>query len=170
MKPDFARLGPRLGARVRDLAERLLDLGGDEVVAAVADGGTLTVEVAGEGIDLTEDDLDIRMDSAAAWAVAEDANLAIAPDTEITEALEQEGWVRELTRGLQDARKEAGLEVQDRIRLRIDAPAEYARTIETAGRQLQRDLLAVDIGLAEVPDGHAIDVLGTEVRASIAKV
>jgi isoleucyl-tRNA synthetase len=170
IKPDFARLGPKLGSRVQQVRAALASMDGTAAAAVLERDGHLTVEVGGEPVALTAEDVSITIESAEGWSVAEDGGVAVALDLTVTPELGDEGWIRELTHALQNARKDAGLAVEDRIRLHLEVPAERARLVETYGRQLQRDLLALDLALRTDLDGVTLQVDDDEVTASIARL
>jgi isoleucyl-tRNA synthetase len=110
VKPNFKTLGKRLGPKLKEVGETLKTWGLEEV-QALEKGGTVTV--AGEALSL--DDVLLQRSSKGASAVATDGRITVALDTTIDAALEREGIARELVSLLQGARKDAGLEVSDRI-------------------------------------------------------
>ena len=109
--PNLPRLGPRLGPKIRELQEAL-ERGDFE---ELGDG---RVRVAGE--ELGPEDV-IRGERVAieGWAMAEDGQLSVALDTEIDAELELKGRVYDLIHAVNTMRKEAGLEITDRIRLTV---------------------------------------------------
>ncbi|HEX2420957.1 MAG TPA: isoleucine--tRNA ligase, partial [Acidimicrobiia bacterium] len=109
-KPDFARCGPRFGARVKEVAAFVAGL--DEVqIESLLDGNGL--EVAGSTI--TGADLVIDRQPEAGMAVAANGGLAVALTIETTPALLAEGLAREFVSKVQQERRHAGLDVSDRI-------------------------------------------------------
>ena len=78
--------------------------------------------------------------------------------------------MRELSHHLQNARKQAGLAVEDRIRLRLAVPASHAAVVTASREQLAHDLLATQLEVAEDPtDGEVIEVLGVAVKVTLEK-
>src|SRR5207247_2143376 len=75
----------------------------------------VTIEVEGEPITLSPEDVDLVQETKEGWGVASEGGLTVALDLEVTRELRLEGLARELIRFVQDARKAAGLEVSDRI-------------------------------------------------------
>ena len=111
-KPNYKVLGPKLGARVKDVAAALADDDGG-LAARLARGDTVTLD-AGDGpsVAIDPDDVDLAQEVSEGWGVASDGGLTVALDLELTADLRREGQARELVRAIQDARKAAGLDVR----------------------------------------------------------
>ena len=132
IRPNFRVLGPRFGRTMPAVAAALAGLGPSEVLAAreaLAAGQPATVEVDGQSLALSADDLEIRGTKREGYEVEHDGPYAVALDVEITPELRAEGLAREVVRAVQDARKEAGLEISDRIGLWLGAEGELAAAI-----------------------------------------
>jgi isoleucyl-tRNA synthetase len=138
VKPELKALGPKLG---KDLPK---------VRAALAEGRYERREggVIVEGHALAESELLISHEGAPGHAVGRDAGLVVALDTRLTPELEQEGLAREVTRRVNELRREAGLEISDRIALR------YGGLIASAVER-HRDLVASETVAASVEAGPA---------------
>ncbi len=144
-KPDFSRLGPRLGDLVKSVNKKVRGLD-DETIDEYVETGELTLTVAGEEVELGPDDLIIQSEGIEGWLVEQEGDVTVALDTEVTDELRAEGLARESVKRIQNLRKDAGFEVTDRIEIayhgsdRIaDAVAEYADWIrnETLALELQ---------------------------------
>ncbi len=111
VKPLLPKIGKRLGSAI-------------PAVMAAAREGTVTFEADGSvtlaGVTLAPDEVEIQATPRPGTAVAEDDGLVLVLDTELTPALRAEGDARELQRAIQDLRKDAGLELDDRIELWVD--------------------------------------------------
>ncbi|MGH2765180.1 MAG: isoleucine--tRNA ligase [Actinomycetota bacterium] len=169
-KPNYRVLGPRLGARVKEVAA---SLGADDgsLAAALARGEPVTVETPSGPVGLSPDDVDLSQDTIGGWGVASDGRLTVALDLDVTPDLEREGLAREVVRLVQDARKSAGLEVTDRIELRLDAEGPVAEAVDAHGEWIAGEVLAVRIERddpGEDADRREID--GHTVRLSLRKV
>jgi isoleucyl-tRNA synthetase len=116
VKANFRVLGKELGKDMKAAAARIETLSQSEI-QGLLEGATLAIDVAGRSVDITAEKLDIRRIEKANLKVLNEGTLTIGLDTEITEELSREGDVRDLVRGVQNLRKELGLEVTDRIRL-----------------------------------------------------
>jgi isoleucyl-tRNA synthetase len=111
VKPLLPKIGKRLGSAI-------------PAVMAAAREGKVTFEADGSvtlaGVTLAPDEVEIQATPRPGTAVAEDDGLVLVLDTELTPALRAEGDARELQRAIQDLRKDAGLELDDRIDLWVD--------------------------------------------------
>jgi isoleucyl-tRNA synthetase len=116
VKANFRVLGKELGKDMKAAAVRIETFSQSEI-QGLLEGATLAIDVADRSVDITAEKLDIRRIEKANLRVLNEDTLTIGLDTEITEELSREGDVRDLVRGVQNLRKEMGLEVTDRIRL-----------------------------------------------------
>ncbi|HEX9851530.1 MAG TPA: class I tRNA ligase family protein, partial [Woeseiaceae bacterium] len=119
IKPHLPRLGKRYGKRIPAIRQALELADGVAIAGAAARGETFELVVDGERISLSGEDVLIETSSAEGFACAEDGGYLTALETTQTEGLVREGLAREMIRTVQDARKQAGLEVSDRIVLGI---------------------------------------------------
>jgi isoleucyl-tRNA synthetase len=120
-RANFRVLGKELGKDMKAAAEKIAGLSQSEI-QSLLEGATLSIELAGENarsLDITAEKLDIRRLEKANLKVLNEGTLTVGLDTEITEELLKEGDVRDLIRGVQNLRKETGLEVTDRIILTL---------------------------------------------------
>jgi isoleucyl-tRNA synthetase len=172
-KPDFKVLGPRLGARVKALAAALEADASGSVAGRLAGGEHVELTIDdGPAVTIGPDDVELARSALAGWGVASDGGVTVALELELTPALEREGLARELVRAAQDARKNAGLDVSDRIALGIDGD-EVAREVVRewaafiAGETLATDLVSGPIdGATHTED---VDVGGRAVRIELRR-
>ncbi len=115
-KPNLRTLGPRYGRLLGHLRRLLPELG-DAVLSPLRRGDTVTVDVEGHPVELTPDDVLISTQQAADWVCADEAGVQIAMNTVLTDDLIREGMSRDFVRHVQQLRKEAGLDIQDRIEI-----------------------------------------------------
>jgi len=164
-KPNYRALGPRLGGRMKDIAAGVEALSEDQV-AEVMRGGTITV--AGE--DLTLGDLVVSREPRAGIVVAADERFAVALDTNLSPELEQEGLARELAKAVQALRRDAGLEVSDRIRLTWDSPSDRVAGAMTAhGGWIAGEVLAVAVERGAHRDAARVEVDGQPVDFAVQR-
>lgn len=117
-KANFARLGPRLGPQVKKAAGVIAGLSCEQV-ETLAGGETLDVEIAGQGVVLTPDDVVIEHLPHEGSVVAAEGGIVVALDKALTPELIEEGLAREFVSKLQNMRKTADLEVTQRINVRF---------------------------------------------------
>ena len=126
VKANFRVLGKELGKDMKAAAARIETLGHAEI-HSVIEGASLSIDIVCEEggtrtLEITADKLDIRRNEKANLRVLNEGTLTVGLDTEITRELLMEGNIRGLIRGIQNARKEMGLDVTDRIELYIHGP------------------------------------------------
>ena len=129
LKPNLPRLGARYGKLIPAIREALAIADGPTFATAQAQRETSILAVAGQEIALGPDDFLVETTAAEGYASAESEGFLVALDTRLTPALEQEGLARELIRTVQDARKQANLEVSDRIILQITGSLDIKNTL-----------------------------------------
>jgi len=157
-KPDFKKLGPRLGPKVKKAAQVIAKMG-EDAIEALAEGGKTTITVDGETVELGHDDVVIERIPREGLIVASEGALVIALETKLTDDLIQEGLSREIVNRLQNKRKNDGLEVSDRIR-RTYHTDDCIRAVEEKHRDyINAETLCVESQF--VPDKPA-DLTGWE--------
>jgi isoleucyl-tRNA synthetase len=117
--PNFRTLGPRLGERVQEIRPALAALDGAAAAAALEDGRPITVTLDGEALELSPDDVQLRVRPQPGFAVSREGGEVVALDLAVDEDLRKRGLARDVVRLVQDLRKTSGLEVSDRIRLHV---------------------------------------------------
>jgi isoleucyl-tRNA synthetase len=152
---NFRTLGPRLGDLVKELKPALAALDGVVAAAALEEGRSVTVTLGGQPVELSPDDLTLRVRGQQGFAVSREGGEVVALDLNLDEGLRKRGLSRDVVRLVQDLRKASGLEVSDRIRLHVvglDVIAEFFDFIA-------REVLAVEIvaGPAE-GDGTVLEL------------
>ena len=154
VKPNFRGLGRRFGARTPAVAAAVLAVPAAEIASAVLAGDSVavTVDSLDEPVLIGADDVIVTQTPRAGWAVATDADQTVAIDITVGPELRREGLAREFIRLVQEARKNDGLEVTDRIWLRwsSDDPEVVAALTEHAGL-IAGEVLAVDYAAGTAP-------------------
>ena len=173
-KPNLKLVGRKHGKLVPALTAALKELSGSEareVALAVEAGQPVELSVNGETLELLAEEILVEANAPEGFAVAEGDGLLAALNTTMTPELLREGVARDLVRNVQDARKNAGLSISDRIRLYVEpdnAATELLReTLSEWGEYLRNETLALDLVIGPVPEtahsetleigeGHAI--------------
>jgi isoleucyl-tRNA synthetase len=139
--PNFRTLGPRLAERVNDVKAALAALDGVSAAAAIEDGRPITVTLDDETMELSPEDVKLRVRPQPGFAVSREGGEVVALDLTVDDDLRKRGLAREVVRLIQDLRKTSGLDVSDRIRLHVrglDVIADHFDFIA-------REVLAVEI-------------------------
>ena len=115
-KPNLKTLGPKYGKLLNALRTKLPELG-DAVLGPLRRGQNLTVELEGQSVDLTPEDVLVTTEQAAEWVCADDSGIQVAISTVLTPDLIREGMSRDFVRQVQQLRKDANLNITDRIKV-----------------------------------------------------
>lgn len=119
-KANFRTLGKELGPLMKEASALIAGLD-QRSIQSVLDGAVLSIEIGGKPIELTQDKIIVERFEKSTLKVVNEGTLTVALDSEITEELRLEGYARDLVRGVQNLRKERGLNVTDRIKLSVGA-------------------------------------------------
>jgi isoleucyl-tRNA synthetase len=146
IKPNLPRIGKRLGKLIPAVREALATADSAAIAAAVAGDEGFELRVGGQ--ELTFDAADVLIETTAAegYACAEEGGYLAGLDTRLSEELLTEGVARELVRTVQEARKQAGLEVSDRITLRVQGSSGVERALAKHRDLLMSETLATAWG------------------------
>jgi isoleucyl-tRNA synthetase len=118
IKPNFKTLGPKFGKDMRFVAAAVQKFNQEDINKIEKDKH-ISIEVNGENITLDVSDVEISSKDIEGWLVANEGALTVALDVTISEELRKEGVARELVNRIQNARKDTGLEVTDKIKLTV---------------------------------------------------
>jgi isoleucyl-tRNA synthetase len=132
VKANYRSLGPLFGSDMPLAAEAIAALDPARVAETLRDGGEIGISVSGREHSLKAEDLILTLRAPEGYAVEREGSHAVALDLEIDEALRREGRGREVVHAVQNARKNAGLAVEDRIELELDGDPVL---LEAAGAQ-----------------------------------
>jgi isoleucyl-tRNA synthetase len=119
VQPNFKRLGPRIGKLLPACKQALGSADGGKLLAELTVTGKVTLNLAGEKLELDSEDLQVRLNAKPGWAAAQGAGCVVVLATELTPELIGEGLARDFVRLVQDRRKELGLDLSDRIEIGI---------------------------------------------------
>ncbi|HEX9813947.1 MAG TPA: DUF5915 domain-containing protein, partial [Myxococcota bacterium] len=117
--PNFKLLGPKLGKMMPRVKQWLGEQSGAGLLANIRDNGQIDLEIDGQAIALTREEVEIRIRPKEGWTSANDRGVVVVLSTELTDELVAEGLARDLVRVIQDRRKELGCEFTDRIEVGI---------------------------------------------------
>jgi isoleucyl-tRNA synthetase len=153
-KGNFRALGRRFGQQTPDVARAVAAADADALAAALADGGTATVEVPGLGaVDLVAEEVLLTERPREGWSVVNEHGETVALDLHLTPELVRAGLAREVVRLVQEARKDSGFDVSDRITLRGSAGGDLAEALREHSALVAGEVLAVEVDQTDAPDG-----------------
>ena len=165
VKANFRVLGKELGKDMKAAAARIEELSHAEI-QSVIEGASLSIDIPCEdgnirALVITADKLDIRRNEKANLRVLNEGTLTVGLDMEITRELNMEGDIRDLIRGIQNTRKEMGLEVTDRIELFIYGSVSLKEAWDRFGESAAAETLAIKTEWVKV-DGQTLIEAGDE--------
>ena len=123
-KPNYRSLGPRFGKNMPQVAAAVEALDAAAVADALERGEEVGIQVEGKDHTLTADDISLVMEPLEGYQVEAESGHAVALELDLDDELRREGLAREVVRAVQEARKQAGLEVSDRIALALGGDEE----------------------------------------------
>jgi isoleucyl-tRNA synthetase len=162
--PDNRVLGPRFGRQFPQVRAALMALDAAEAATLLQAGEDLTIELDGQTLSLSSDEVLVLTESRGGLAVASDKGVTVAVDIELTPELVQEGYARDLVRTINNMRKEAGLDIADRIELAYQASGDVAAAMSSFAGYIQQETLAVTLvaGSMDEPFYQETITIGSE--------
>ena len=124
-KANFKILGKELGPLMKKAAAIIEQMNSSEI-QNIMEGATLSIDIEGKSVEITADKIVINRIEKASLKIVNEGTLTVGLNTELTEELLMEGYIRDLVRGIQTLRKECGLDVTDRIKLYLSASQKNA--------------------------------------------
>lgn len=170
VKPNLPVLGKKLGPKMRFVVAAIKNWGQAEI-AEIERNGKTSVDVEGEPMEILLEEVLISSQDIPGWSVASDQGLTVALDITLTEELKQEGIARDLVNRIQNLRKDMGLEVQDKIRIKVSkhdelvdaALTNFAGYIQTETQALSLELDGV------LTEATVLDMDDFELKVKIEK-
>ena len=152
VKPNLPLLGKRLGKRLPALRARLEQMDGREIAKNVREQRPTTIELEGELLELEPEAFLLDAKSPEGYAAVEDRGYLAALNTSLTGELVREGMARDVIRHVQNARKNAGLDVSDTIHLGLESGADLHQAIDQHLDVIEREVLAASVTFAAVTE------------------
>ncbi len=149
VKANYRTLGPRFDKDMPRAAEAIAALDPAHVAAAVREGRELGIAIDGRDHTLSSEDLLLSMRAPEGYTVEREGAHAVALDLAIDDELLREGRAREIVHAVQNARKSAGLQVEDRIALVLGGDAALLEAAQAHRDYLVGETLAVELALGE---------------------
>ena len=155
-KPQLKTVGPKYGKLLGGIKAALDNIDGNAAMDEINAAGALKLDVNGQEITLFKEDLLIETAQVEGYVSENDNGITVVLDTNLTQELLEEGFVREIISKVQTMRKEADFEVMDRIRVTYSGSGKAEEIFEKYGTQISGEVLADEIVKAE-PAGFVKD-------------
>jgi isoleucyl-tRNA synthetase len=167
VKPNYRALGPRFGKHMPQVAAAVASLDAAKVAAALREGREIAISIDGHDHEVGADDLMLAMQPLTGYQLEREGSHAVALELELDEELRREGLAREVVHAVQSARKDAGLEVEDRIELVLGGDEELLAAARAHEAYVTGETLAVGVSY----DGGepTAKIEGRELRIAVTR-
>ena len=170
IKPDFKKLGPRYGKVMKQLAATIQSMSQDDIFT-FEQNSVYILTIEGQECEISVDDVEIISEDIPGWLVANEGNITIALDITVSEELRKEGLARELVNRIQNLRKNAGLEITDKINIEISSSDEMDDAINDHKEYIKKQVLADSLYVVDNHgDGVELDFEDFKLFVKIEKV
>ena len=168
IRPNFRKLGPRYGKIMKQLAVEIEAMT-QEDIAKIEKDGQFTLSVNDEEITINLDDTEIISEDIPGWLVANQDNLTVALDIDITDDLEKEGIAREFVNRIQNLRRDHDFEITDRINVAISSNEKLNGTIEKFTDYIKAQIVADSLIITNEKTGTEVDINEETTSISVEK-
>ena len=170
-KPQLKTVGPKYGKHLQEIRNYLTALDSKEGMQALSSGAIRFTAKDGTEVSLTREDLLIESTKKDGYITEEDGKYTVVLDTNLTEELKEEGFLREIISKVQTMRKEAGFEVTDRIRLFAKGNEKLISLMRKSEKELSTAVLAESLVFGECKGYEKDwDINGENICLSVEKV
>ncbi len=151
-KPNFKSIGPKFGKKVNLIANAIKSFD-NEQIKTIESGVNLSININGESIEITPQDVEIVSEEIKGWIVESEDGITVSLDTNLTPELIREGLAREFVNRVQNMRKDADFEVSDRISITVDTSENLKEAITEIKSYIMQETLAVDLNFGKSNEG-----------------
>ena len=152
-KPQLRTVGPKYGKLLGGIRQALTDINGTAAMNELRTNGVLKLDINGNNVELTEEDLLIETAQTEGYVSESDGETSVVLDTNLTPELIEEGFVREIISKIQTMRKEAGFEVMDKIVVYAHGNDKIQDVMKVHEDEIKSEVLADEMVLGET-DGY----------------
>jgi isoleucyl-tRNA synthetase len=159
VKPNMKTLGPKFGPRLKEVLELIAKSNPTELAQKVQAGEFIELNTPNGPISLEPGDLVVTNKSQPGWTAVTDGGTVVALNVTLTESLKREGMAREVVRHVQSLRKDANLELEDRITLFLNtSDAELSAAIQEQRDYIMAETLTTTLSPGPIPGSAVSDV------------
>jgi isoleucyl-tRNA synthetase len=145
LKPNYRTLGPRFGKDMPRVADAIAGLDATHAAATLRDGGTVGIVLNGSDHPITADDVQLVLQPLEGYQVERAGTHAVALNMELDDELRRDGLAREVVHAIQNARKSAGLNVEDRISLTLGGDEHLLEAVRAHEEYVAGETLATSL-------------------------
>jgi isoleucyl-tRNA synthetase len=169
LKPNYRTLGPRFGKDMPRVADAVAALDATRAAETLRSGGTVGITINGSEHPITADDVQLALQPLEGYQVERAGTHAVALNLELNDALRREGLAREIVHAVQNARKEAGLNVEDRISLTLGGDGELLEAARAHEDYVSGETLATELSY-DGSAGAPTEIEGRSLMISVERV
>jgi isoleucyl-tRNA synthetase len=169
VRPNYRSLGPRFGKEMPQVAAAVEALDASAVADALERDEEVGISLDGKDHTLAADDFNLVMEPLEGYQVEAEAGHAVALELDLDDELRREGLAREVVRAVQEARKQAGLEVSDRIALALGGDEELLAAAREHEAYIAGETLADSVDYSVDGAGEKATIEGRELRIAVSK-
>ena len=168
-KPNYRALGPRFGKKMPQAAAAVEALDAAHVAAVLAEGGEIGIAIDGTDHSLGPDDITLALQPLEGYEVEAEAGHAVALQLELDDELRREGLAREIVHAVQIARKDADLEITDRIALTLTGDEDLINAAQAHQDYLANEVLATTVNYDGTTNGATAKIDGRELSIGVTR-
>ena len=167
VKCNFRTMGKKFGKLMKGIAAQMSSLSQEEI-NALEKNGSITLNVEGQEAVVEVADVEIISEDIPGWLVANEGNLTVALEIELTDELRKEGMARELINRIQNMRKDGGLEITDRIHIVVSPNEQTDEAIKAYEDYIKTQVLADTISI-QPNDGAVVEFDDFDLNITVTK-
>jgi isoleucyl-tRNA synthetase len=169
IKPNYVALGKKLGAKMKAVAAAIGEMSQEDILGLEKEG-SISLLIDNEPVILQAQEVEISSEDIPGWMVANKDALTVALDVNVTPILVSEGNARELVNRVQKIRKDSGLELTDRIVVKLSEHGELKDSIARFNNYICAEILADQLEMvSELTEGTEVEVNDIPVKVFVSK-
>ena len=169
LRPNYRTLGPRFGKHMPQVAAAVAGLDPTRAARTLREGGEVHIAIDGKEHSLGADDVQMALQPLEGYQVERSGSHAVALDLTLDDGLRAEGLAREVVHAVQNARRDAGLEVEDRIDLALAGDDALLDAVRAHEGYVTGETLATSLDLGAAADGTQTRIEGRELRIEVRR-
>ncbi len=169
IKPNFKALGPRFGKEMGNVSKAIQNFT-QEQIAEMEKNNAISLEISGNTVTLTLEDVEIASQDIEGWLVANANGVTVALDITLTEALKREGIARELVNRIQNIRKDSGFEVTDKVVVKLVREASLQAAVAANAEYIKSETLTDSLEFVDtMENGTEIEFDDVKTKIEVSK-
>ena len=166
--PNFRIMGKKYGPLMKEVAAAINAMTQDDI-RQLENSGAFVFGISGKDVEISLSEVEVVSEDIPGWTVANDGNLTVALDLEITESLRREGLAREFVKHIQNYRKTNGFDITDRIDVTIENSEELRAVLDEYSQYVSSQVLANSLTMISDNDGEEWDFGTFKAKVAIKK-